>query len=44
VSVYPPAVARQKIVGGIIFYVVHVVSKESWRLVFPRWKWSKLET
>jgi hypothetical protein len=45
-SVYPLAVARQRlgkhvpaqrgIVGGVLFYAVHDVSKESRRLVLPR--------
>jgi hypothetical protein len=35
-SVYPLIVARQRIVGGIIFYVDRVISKESWQLVLPR--------
>jgi hypothetical protein len=27
---------RQRTVGGVVFSAVHVVSKESWRLVLPR--------
>jgi hypothetical protein len=44
-SVYPPITGRQQLskhvpaamkVGGVVFYAVHVISKENRRLVLPR--------